>query len=174
VVLELTGTVYPGRGKPRRSAAASRGDGVVRASVGGEGRRGAAQGEAPGRVLRVGPPVLDRRLLADAPKDRPPGYLGDLRLLHRYKNEGVRAQGAAMRFASLRARYRQAYTELAAEARGQGELPSVSERGLGPGGIAVDRWSSRASRMLPFPTTPLSLLQKAPVVPFAPTQPQLR
>ena len=65
--------------------------------------------------------VLDRRL-ADAQQDRPPGCSGDLRLLHRYANEGVRAQGAAMRFASLKARYRKEYAELAAEAWGQGEL----------------------------------------------------
>ena len=68
-------------------------------------------------------PVLDRLLLADATKDRPPGYRGDLRLLHRYINEGVRAQGSAMRFASLKRRYRKEYSELEAEARGQGELP---------------------------------------------------
>ena len=67
-------------------------------------------------------PVLDRLLLADAPKDRPPGYRGDLRLLHRYANEGVRGQGPAMRFASLKARYRKEYAKLAAETRGQGEL----------------------------------------------------
>ena len=66
-------------------------------------------------------PVLDRRP-ADAPEDRPPGYRGDLRLLHRYIDEGVRAQGPAMRFASLKARYPKEYAELAAEARGQGEL----------------------------------------------------
>ena len=66
-------------------------------------------------------PVLDRRL-GNPPKDRPPGYRGDLRQLHRYSNEGVRAQGAAMRFASLKARYRKAYAELKSEARGQGEL----------------------------------------------------
>ena len=57
-----------------------------------------------------------------ARKDRPPGYRGDLRLVHWYANEGVRAQGAAMRFASMKARYRKEYAELAAEARGQGEL----------------------------------------------------
>jgi hypothetical protein len=67
-------------------------------------------------------PGLDRRL-ADASEDRPPRYRGDLRLLHRYANEGVRAQGAAMRFASLRRRCLKEYAELAAEARGQGELP---------------------------------------------------
>ena len=64
-------------------------------------------------------PVLDRRR-ADTPGDRPPGYRGDLRLLHRYANEGVRGQGAAMRFASLRRRYLKEFAELAAEARGQG------------------------------------------------------
>jgi hypothetical protein len=63
-------------------------------------------------------PVLDRLLLADAPEDRPSGYRGDLRLPHRYISEGVRAQGPAMRFASLKARYREEYAELATEARG--------------------------------------------------------
>ena len=67
-------------------------------------------------------PVLDRLLLVEATKDRPPGYRGDLRLLHRYANEGVRAQGAAMRFASFKGRYRKEYSELAAEAQEQGEL----------------------------------------------------
>ena len=66
-------------------------------------------------------PVLDRRLV-DAPEDRPPGYRGDLRLLHRYINEGVRAQGPAMRFASLRRKFPKEYAEFWAEARGQGEL----------------------------------------------------
>ncbi len=56
-------------------------------------------------------PALDRRL-ADAPKDRPPGYRRDLYLLQRYINEGVRGQGAAMRFASLRSRYPKEYAEL--------------------------------------------------------------
>ncbi|HKH76702.1 MAG TPA: hypothetical protein VKA51_07090 [Rubrobacteraceae bacterium] len=66
--------------------------------------------------------LLERRL-ADASEDRPPGYRGDLRLLHRYVNEGVRGQGDAYRFHGLKARYREEYAELAAEARGQGELP---------------------------------------------------
>ena len=65
-------------------------------------------------------PALDRRLAA--PKDRPPGYRGDLRLLHRYANEGVRSRGAAMRFASLKAKYPKEFAELEAEAQGQGEL----------------------------------------------------
>ncbi len=80
------------------------------------------RGRPPGASYGSDSPVLDRLLLADAPQDRPPGYRGDLRLLHRYANEGVRAQGPAMRFASLRRRYPKEYAELAAEARGQGEL----------------------------------------------------
>ncbi len=84
----------------------------------GEWRRG----RPPGASCGSDSPVLDRRLLADAPKDRSPGYRGDLRLLHRYANEGARAQGAAMRFASLRRRYRKEFAELKAEARGRGEL----------------------------------------------------
>jgi hypothetical protein len=65
--------------------------------------------------------VLDRRL-ADTSKDRPPGYRRDLHLLHRYADEGVRGQGDAYRFHGLKARYREEYAELKAEARGQGEL----------------------------------------------------
>ena len=84
----------------------------------GERRRGRPLGAFYGSDS----PVLDRRLV-NAPQDRPPGYRGDLRLLHRYVNEGVGAQGEAMRFASLTARYRKEYAELAAEVRGQGELP---------------------------------------------------
>ena len=61
------------------------------------------RGRPPGASYGSDSPVLDRLLLADAPQDRPPGYRGDLRLLHRYANEGVRAQGPAMRFASLSA-----------------------------------------------------------------------
>ena len=80
------------------------------------------RGRPLGTLHGLESPVLDRLLPADAPEDRPLGYRGDLRLLHRYANEGVRAQGSAMRFASLRARYRKEIAELAAEARGQGEL----------------------------------------------------
>ena len=65
--------------------------------------------------------VLDRRL-TDAPEGRPPGYRGDLRLLHRYIHEGVRAQGPAMRIAGLRRRYPEEHDELKAEARGQDRL----------------------------------------------------
>jgi hypothetical protein len=59
--------------------------------------------------------------VAAAPKDRPSGYRGDLRLLHRYTNEGVRGRGAAMRFAGLKAKYLKEYANLADEARGQEE-----------------------------------------------------
>ena len=84
----------------------------------GERRRG----RPPGASYGSDSPVLDRLLLADATKNRPSGYRGDLYLLHRYAKEGVRAQGSAMRFASLKAKYRKEYAELAAEARGQREL----------------------------------------------------
>ena len=67
-------------------------------------------------------PVLDRLLLVEATKDRPPGYRGDLRLLHRYANEGVRGQGPAMRFASLRRKFSKDYAEFWVEVRGQVEL----------------------------------------------------
>ncbi len=83
-----------------------------------ERRRGRPFGEFYGLDSKA----LDRRL-ADAPKkDRPFGYGRDLYLLYRYANEGVCGQGAAMRFASLKARYRKEYAELKAEAQGQGEL----------------------------------------------------
>jgi hypothetical protein len=60
------------------------------------------RGRPLGTFYGLDSPVLDRRLLADAPKDRSPWYRADLYALHRYANEGVRAQVAAMRFASLR------------------------------------------------------------------------
>ncbi len=69
----------------------------------------------------MGSPVLDRLLLADAPKDRPPGYAADLSTMHRLMNRGVHSPGAGMRLGSLNARYRKGYAELKAEARGQGE-----------------------------------------------------
>ena len=80
------------------------------------------RGRPPGAFYGSDSPFLDRLLLADLPEDRPQGYRGDLRLLHRYTNEGVRGRGAAMRFASLGARHRKDYDELKAEVRGQGEL----------------------------------------------------
>ena len=67
-------------------------------------------------------PVLDRLLLADAPKDRPPGYAADLSTMHRLMSRGVHSQGDAYRFHGLKARYREEYAEFAAETRGQGEL----------------------------------------------------
>jgi hypothetical protein len=79
------------------------------------------RGRPLGAFFGLDSPVLDRRL-ADASIDRPPGHHGDLYLLHRYTNEGVRSQGAAMRFASLRRKYPEEFAELKAEARGQGEL----------------------------------------------------
>ncbi len=81
------------------------------------------RGRPPGASYGSDSPVLDRLLLADAPEDLSlPGYRRDLRLLHRYAKEGVRAQGSAMRFASLKARYRKVHAELAAEARGRGSF----------------------------------------------------
>jgi hypothetical protein len=94
------------------------GDGALRASVGGESKEERRRGRPLGASYGSDSPVLDRLLLADAPEDRPPGYRGDLRHLHRYANEGVRGRGPAMRFASLKAKYRKEYPELAAEARG--------------------------------------------------------
>jgi hypothetical protein len=84
----------------------------------GERRRGRPPGASYGSDL----PVLDRVLLADAPKDRPPGYRGDLYVLYQNARKGVRSQGGAYRFHSLRRRYPKDYAEFAAEARGQGEL----------------------------------------------------
>ena len=81
------------------------------------------RGRPLGTLYGLDSPVLDRRLADDAPEDRPPGYRRDLAMMHRYINEGLRSQGAAMRFASLRRRCPKEYAELAAEAQGQGELP---------------------------------------------------
>ncbi len=97
------------------------GDGALRASVGGESKEERRRGRPLGAFYESDSPVLDRRL-ADAPEDRSPGYRGDLHLLHRYVNEGVRAQGEAMRFASSRRRHQKEYSELKAEAWGQGEI----------------------------------------------------
>ncbi len=76
-----------------------------------------SRGRPLGAFYGVDSAVLDRRLAA-APEDRPPGYRRDLHLLYRYTNEGVRGQGAAMRYAGLKARYRKEYAELKAEAQG--------------------------------------------------------
>jgi hypothetical protein len=43
-------------------------------------------------------------------------------MMHRLITEGPRRLGAGMRLGSLRAKYREEYGELKAEARGQGEL----------------------------------------------------
>jgi hypothetical protein len=51
-----------------------------------------------------------------------PGYAADLSTMHRLITEGPRGQGDAYRFHGLKARYREEYAELAAEAQGQGEL----------------------------------------------------
>jgi hypothetical protein len=79
------------------------------------------RGRPLGAFFGLDSSVLDRRL-ADASKDRPLGHHGDPYLLHRYTKEGVRGQGAAMRFASLRRKFPKEYAEFWAEARGQGEL----------------------------------------------------
>ena len=65
-------------------------------------------------------PVLDRRL-ASVPKDRV-GDRANLYMLYQYARKGVRSQGDAYRFHGLKARYREEYAVLEAEARGQGEL----------------------------------------------------
>ena len=66
-------------------------------------------------------PVLGR-LLADAPKDQPPGYAVDLATMRRLITRGVHSLGAGKRLRSLRNRYPEEYAELVAGARGQGEL----------------------------------------------------
>jgi hypothetical protein len=70
---------------------------------------------------RSGSKVLDRRM-GNPPKDRPPGYAADLSTMHRLMTEGPCGQGDAYRFHGLKARYREEYAVLEAEARGQGEL----------------------------------------------------
>ena len=69
----------------------------------------------------MGSPVLDRLLLADAPKDRPPGYAADLSTMHRLMSRGVHSQGDAYRLHGLKRRYEKEHAELAAEAHRQGE-----------------------------------------------------
>jgi len=69
-------------------------------------------------------PVLDRLLLADAPKDRSSGYRGDPYALYQHARKGVRSQGEVYRFHSLKSRYRKEYAELAAEAGGRGSFYS--------------------------------------------------
>jgi hypothetical protein len=66
-------------------------------------------------------PVLDRRL-ANAPKDRPTGYVADLSTMHRLMTRGLHGQGDAYRLHGLKRRYEKEHAELAAEAGGQGEL----------------------------------------------------
>ena len=66
-------------------------------------------------------PVLDRRL-GGASKDRPPGYAADLATMHRLMTRGVHSQGDVYRLHYLKRRYEKEHAELAAEARGQGEL----------------------------------------------------
>ena len=68
-----------------------------------------------------GSKVLDRRL-GNPPEDRPPGYAADLATMHRLMTRGVHSQGDAYRLHSLKRRYEKEHAELAAEARGQGEL----------------------------------------------------
>jgi hypothetical protein len=79
------------------------------------------RGRPPGASYGSDSPVLDRRL-ANAPKDRPTGYVADLSTMHRLISEGPRSPWTGMRLGSLRSRYREEYAELTAEARGHGEL----------------------------------------------------
>jgi hypothetical protein len=62
------------------------------------------------------------RATRDPPKDHQPRYAAHLATLHRLIPRGAHSLGAGMRFASLKASYPKEYAELAAEARGQGEL----------------------------------------------------
>ncbi|PLS83909.1 MAG: hypothetical protein CYG60_20730 [Actinobacteria bacterium] len=79
------------------------------------------RGRPLGPFYGVDSKVLDRRL-ADAPKDRPPGYRRDVYELHRFVEKGVHSPGSAMRFHSLKKRYAEEHAELKAEGMGQGEL----------------------------------------------------
>ncbi len=78
------------------------------------------RGRPLGPFYGVDSKVLDRRL-GNPPPDRS-GYRRDVNLLHEYVWKGVRGQGAAMRFASLKMRYAREHAELKAESMGQGEL----------------------------------------------------
>jgi hypothetical protein len=78
------------------------------------------RGRPLGPFYGVDSKTLDRRL-GNAPPDRP-GYRRDVYQLHEYIEKGVRGQGAAMRFASLKMRYSGEHAEMKAESMGQGEL----------------------------------------------------
>jgi hypothetical protein len=79
------------------------------------------RGRPLGSFYGLDSPVLDRRL-ADAPGDRLPGYAADMSTMHRLITGGVHGQGDAYRLHGLKRRYEKEYAQLAAEARGQGEL----------------------------------------------------
>jgi hypothetical protein len=64
--------------------------------------------------------VLDRQLASVAKKRSRHG--ATLINLCQYVHRGVRSQGGAMQFVSLKKKYVREYTDLKAEARGQGEL----------------------------------------------------
>ena len=73
------------------------------------------------RIRGLDSRVLDR-LLEGVPKGHPPGYAADLAMMRRLITRGVHSQGAAYRLHGFRSRYEGEHAELAAEARGQGEL----------------------------------------------------
>jgi hypothetical protein len=53
---------------------------------------------------------MDRRL-GNPPKDRPPGYVADVSMMHRLITRVVHSGGAGMRLGSLRAGYPKEYAE---------------------------------------------------------------
>ena len=83
-----------------------------------EGEHG--RGRPLGRFRGSDSKVLDRKL--NNPPEDQPRYGADVHRLYQHVHRGVRSQGGAMHFASLKKKYEREYSELEAEARGQGEL----------------------------------------------------
>jgi hypothetical protein len=74
-----------------------------------------------GRFYGLDSPALDR-LLGNTPDEQLPGGPGGLGLLYRYIHKGPSNLGAVMRYTALKRRFPKEYSELKAEAQGQGEL----------------------------------------------------
>ena len=83
-----------------------------------ERRRGRTRGASYGSDS----PVLDRRLPADAPEDRPPRYRRDLAMMHRFVTRGVRSQGGAYRLHALKRGTRRSTPSLRERPGGRGSF----------------------------------------------------
>jgi len=110
-----------GEGGPRTTVEQEEQMGLYERLLGEREKEERRRGRPLGAFYGSDSPVLDRRL-ADVPKDRV-GDRTDPYALYQHSRKGVRSQGDAYRFHSLRSRYPKGYAEFAAEARGQGEIP---------------------------------------------------